>query len=241
MRKITRALRAISLTMAFGVSGAAVAAQSSVNAIDQAAALAARVAHDNRCHDRGSVTATEHGALQCDGHKWKALEGAGRRTGEDQSDAARHRRIVALTVEVRGSENITALLSARDGAMAEFGSGEKQSYVSSVEPCKDDPKKFCTGASDLKSGITIEAIPRVLPAGDVSVNMVFDDSKVESLQSLSGNNPLQLPNVTHTGFAGEARLAPGVRTLVSRYMSAGNTLEIYVTAAIDDGNTFSAH
>lgn len=258
--KRSRSLVAIGAVLAFGIYGVASAAPVSGDSPVNGAAVPAdvhsgSVALGGECANAGYISFSGQQLLECKDGKWAGIKSSDlskpNLAAAPQPALEPHdSRVVALTINVKtessakglgvfGSAPSTSQISVpmyiANGRHGYVEDGTVTNYVSSVEPCKDDAKKICLETSDLKSGLRVEAAPRVLPTGDVLLDIGVQNSVLESLRNFSSDiGTVQLPDVSHCGFSASVALTPGVETLVNTCNQAGRNEQVFVTAKVED-------
>jgi hypothetical protein len=257
--KRSRSLVAIGAVLAFGICGvvsaAPVSGDSPVNGFAVATDVhSGSVALGGECSG-ASITFSGQQLLECKDGKWAGIKSSDLTTpnlaAAPQPAMEPHdSRVVALTINVKtessakglgvfgaapSTSRISVPMYIGNGRHGYVEDGTVTNYVSSVQPCKDDAKKICLETSDLKSGLRVEAAPRVLPTGDIFLDIGVQNSVLESLRNFSSDiGTVQLPDVSHCGFSASVALTPGVETLVNTCNQAGRNEQVFVTATVED-------
>ena len=153
-------------------------------------------------------------------------------------------KVVQITLSIKSEKSdksALVLLTAADGVSTNVEERTSTSYVSSIAPCKDNPAKTCAEYSDLKTGFAFGVLPRVLPNGDVLLDLVYDSARLNFMRdSKSDIGTIQLPDVSKNGFKSMVKVKAGVETVVNSAFDASGKQEVAVTVKFVDPKTGAA-
>ncbi|MCW3700714.1 hypothetical protein [Burkholderia cenocepacia] len=153
-------------------------------------------------------------------------------------------KVVQITLSIKsdkGDKATSVVLTAADGVSTNVDEHTSISYVSAIAPCKDNPTKNCVSYADLKTGFDFGVLPRVLPNGDVLLDLVYDSARLNSMRDFKADiGTIQLPDVSKNGFKSAVKVKAGVETVVNSASDASGKQDVVVTVKLVDPKTGAA-
>ncbi|MBN3776871.1 hypothetical protein G3O06_04710 [Burkholderia sp. Ac-20345] len=144
-------------------------------------------------------------------------------------------KVVQITLSIKGDKATSVVLTAADGVSTNVDEHTSISYVSAIAPCKDNPAKTCVSYADLKTGFDFGVLPRVLPNGEVLLDLVYDSARLNSMRDFKSDlGTIQLPDVSKNGFKSAVKVKAGVETVVNSATDANGKQDVAVTVKLVD-------
>lgn len=162
----------------------------------------------------------------------------------DVPSVSANAKVLQITLSIKSDKSdkgASVVLTAADGVSTNVDERSSVSYVSSIAPCKDNPAKTCAEYSDLKTGFAFGVLPRVLPNGDVLLDLVYDSARLNSMRDFKSDiGTIQLPDVSKNGFKSAVKVKAGVETVVNSATDASGKQDVAVTVKLVDPKTGAA-
>lgn len=222
-RKTTSALAATLLLCAGSLSHAASItgqAQSTATSVMSGNADSTPVRAGSHCVEDGRILFGDHAAFVCGDGKLASIDG---------KQVQRQVKPVAVAIELTiaqpgGGATHTMSFTVQDGQRVHVDAGRDVS----------------TTGGGFATGLSVSAIPDVLPNGKVELYVHVSDRRLDSLGA-GADGKTQQPVVSDYGFDGQTIVKPGAPTLLLRRDLDGHPLELTVKVKVlDDTSSASS-